>query len=145
MIPRPGKSTTSWQRKAKCVAKLEKTPLFGVKVRIKKKRPGTDFVSIPGSFMARSTEKDITGFLKNPLVTRLFRTFLYFFLLHAMVCDLSCPFSLRTEKDIIPIKSTSFLRRSVPRVQNIPILLVEKVCAFLQMTNRLVPNIQAPH
>ena len=42
-----------------------------------------------------------------------------------MVCDLSCPFSLRTEKDIIPIKSTSFLRRSVPRVQNIPILLVE--------------------
>ena len=51
----------------------------------------------------------------------------------------------RTEKDIIPIKSTSFLRRSVPRVQNMPILLVEMVCAFLQKTNRLVPNIQAPH
>ena len=45
-----GKSTSGGQRKSKCVAKLEKTPLFGVKVRIKKKRPGTDFVSIPGSF-----------------------------------------------------------------------------------------------
>jgi len=28
--------------------------------------------------VARSTEKDITGFLKNPLVTRLFRTFFIF-------------------------------------------------------------------
>ena len=46
-----GKSTSGGQRKSKCVAKLEKTPLFGVKVYIKKKRPGTDFVSIPGSFM----------------------------------------------------------------------------------------------
>ena len=50
-IGSPGKSTISWQHKSKCVAKLEKIPLFGVKVRIKKKRPGTDFVSIPGSFM----------------------------------------------------------------------------------------------
>ena len=46
-----GKSTSGGQRKSKCVAKLEKIPLFGVKVGIKKKRPGTDFVSIPGSFM----------------------------------------------------------------------------------------------
>ena len=46
-----GKSTSGGQRKSKCVAKLEKTPLFGVKSHIKKKRPGTDFVSIPGSFM----------------------------------------------------------------------------------------------
>ena len=46
-----GENTTGGQQKSKCVAKLEKTPLFGVKVRIKKKRPGTDFVSIPGSFM----------------------------------------------------------------------------------------------
>ena len=51
MILGAGKSTTSWQRKSKCVAKLEKTPLFGVKSHIKRKRPGTDFVSIPGSFM----------------------------------------------------------------------------------------------
>jgi hypothetical protein len=46
-----GKNTSGGQRKSKCVAKLEKTPLLGVKVRIKRKRPGTDFVSIPGSFM----------------------------------------------------------------------------------------------
>ena len=84
-------------------------------------------------------------FLKNPLVTRLFRTFLYFFLLHVMVGDLSCPISLRTEKDIIPIKSTSFLPGSVPRFQNIPILFVGMVCAFSQKTSLLVPNIQAPH
>ena len=50
-IRRAGENTTAGPRKAKCVAKLEKPPLFGVKVRIKKKRPGTDFVSIPGSFM----------------------------------------------------------------------------------------------
>ena len=49
-----GKNTTSWQRKSKCVAKLEKIPLFGVKSHIKRKRPGTDFVSIPGSFMVGS-------------------------------------------------------------------------------------------
>ena len=46
-----GKSTSGGQRKSKCVAKLEKIPLFGVNFSIKKKRPGTDFVSIPGSFM----------------------------------------------------------------------------------------------
>ena len=46
-----GKSTSGGQQKSKCVAKLEKTPLFGVKIHIKRKRPGTDFVSIPGSFM----------------------------------------------------------------------------------------------
>ena len=51
VIRRVGKSTSGGQRKSKCVAKLEKIPLFGVKVCIKKKRPGTDFVSIPGSFM----------------------------------------------------------------------------------------------
>ena len=51
VIRRVGKSTSGGQQKSKCVAKLEKTPLLGVKVRIKKKRPGTDFVSIPGSFM----------------------------------------------------------------------------------------------
>ena len=50
-IPGASKSTTSWQGQSKCVAKLGKIPLFVVKVRIKKKRPGTDFVSIPGSFM----------------------------------------------------------------------------------------------
>ena len=57
MILGVGESTTSWQRKLKCVAKLEKTPLFGVKVRIKKKRPGTDFVSIPGSFMVEKAQE----------------------------------------------------------------------------------------
>ena len=46
-----GKSTSGGQRKSKCVAKLEKIPLFWVKSHIKRKRPGTDFVSIPGSFM----------------------------------------------------------------------------------------------
>ena len=51
VIRRVGKSTSGGQRKSKCVAKLEKTPLFGVKSHIKRKRPGTDFVSIPGSFM----------------------------------------------------------------------------------------------
>ena len=54
MIRRVGKSTSGVQRKSKCVAKFEKAPLFGVKVRIKKKRPGTDFVSIPGSFMCNN-------------------------------------------------------------------------------------------
>ena len=58
MIRRVGKSTSGGQRKSKCVAKLEKTPLFGVKLRINKKRPGTDFVSIPGSFMAYTTLMD---------------------------------------------------------------------------------------
>ena len=51
VIRRVGENTTAGQRKSKCVAKLEKTPLFGVNFSIKKKRPGTDFVSIPGSFM----------------------------------------------------------------------------------------------
>ena len=46
-----GKSTSGGQRKSKCVAKLEKIPLLGAKSHIKRKRPGTDFVSIPGSFM----------------------------------------------------------------------------------------------
>ena len=50
-IGSPGKSTTSWQRTSKCVAKFGFYPYFRVKVGIKKKRPGTDFVSIPGSFM----------------------------------------------------------------------------------------------
>ena len=80
MICRPGESTISGQRKGKCVAKLEKIPLFGVKVRIKKKRPGTDFVSIPGSFMARRTEKDITGFLGKSACDKAFSDFFIFFL-----------------------------------------------------------------
>ena len=97
------------------------------------------------AMLARSTEKDITGFFEKSACDKAFSDFFYFFLLYVMVRDLSCPFSLRTEKDIIPIKSISFPQRSVHRVQNIPILLVEMVCAFLQKTNRLVPNIQAPH
>ena len=36
VIPRASKSTSGGQRKSKCVAKLEKIPLFEVKVRIKK-------------------------------------------------------------------------------------------------------------
>ena len=50
-IRRAGENTTGGQRKSKRVAKLEKIPLFGAKSHIKRKRPGTDFVSIPGSFM----------------------------------------------------------------------------------------------
>ena len=51
VIRRVGKSTSGGQRRSKCVAKLEKYPFWGVNFSIKKKRPGTDFVSIPGSFM----------------------------------------------------------------------------------------------
>jgi len=54
------KSTSGGQRKSKCVAKLEKIPLFGVNFSIKKKRPGNDFVSIPGSFMVRVFITDLT-------------------------------------------------------------------------------------
>ena len=55
MILGAGKSTTGGQRKSKCVTKLEKIPFLGVNSSIKKKRPGTDFVSIPGSFMVPVT------------------------------------------------------------------------------------------
>ena len=63
VIPQAGKSTSGGQRKSKCVVKLEKYPFRGVKVRIKKKRPGTDFVSIPGSFMVAEAglEPTISG------------------------------------------------------------------------------------
>ena len=58
--------------------------------------------------LARSTEKDITGFFEKSACDKAFSDFFYFFLLHAMVCDLSCPFSMRTEKDIIQSSQLHF-------------------------------------
>ena len=49
--PESGQKHYRWATEIKIRCKVRKIPLFGVKSHIKKKRPGTDFVSIPGSFM----------------------------------------------------------------------------------------------
>ena len=53
--------------------------------------------------MARSTEKDITGFFEKSACDKAFSDFFYiFFLLHVMVCDLSCPFFIENRKRYHP-------------------------------------------
>ena len=50
-IGRPGKSTTSWQRNSKCVAKLGFYPYFRVKVGIKNDTVNDTIVSFTVSVM----------------------------------------------------------------------------------------------
>ena len=70
--------------------------------------------------MARRTEKDITEFLGKSACDKAFSDFFIFFSVRVIVDDLSCPFLLRTEKDITSIKSFSlraFLVHHLPGFQ----------------------------
>lgn len=61
-----------------------------------KKAPG--FVKKPGENLARSTEKDITGFSENPLVTRLFRTFYILFCIRPLWSEVFLALSIANRK-----------------------------------------------